>query len=175
MRAPRSSWPRPAVAPGFEITITCSPQYPEFVATSLVCQEAWKKIGVDAKVEQIEWGAYTKRSAKAGGFDYDIGATAFTFRPDPDGYVYSYYKTGGDNNPGYSNPKMDDLLEQARSTTDNAKRKDLYTQIQLIVEEDVPEMFWYVKNNIEAVTDKVGGYKQSFTQRRMFLKDTTVG
>jgi peptide/nickel transport system substrate-binding protein len=160
---------------GFATTILCSPQYPEFVATSLVCQESWKKIGVDAKVEQVEWGTYTKRSGKAGGFDYDIGATAFTFRPDPDGYVYSYYKTGGDNNNGYSNPQMDALLEQARSTLDDAKRRDLYKQIQLIVEEDVPWMFWYVKNNIEAVTDKVGGYKQSFTQRRIFLKDTTIG
>lgn len=160
---------------GFATTILCSPQYPEFVATSLVCQEAWKKIGVDAKVEQVEWGTYTKRSNKAGGFDYDVGATAFTFRPDPDGYVYSYFKTGGDNNNGYSNPKMDDLLEQARTTLDQAKRKALYLEIQKIVEEDVPLMFWYVKNNIEAVTDKVGGYKQSFTQRRIFLKDTTLG
>jgi len=160
---------------GFETTITCSPQYPEFVATSLVCQEAWKKIGVNAKVEQIEWGAYTKRSAKAGGFDYDIGATAFTFRPDPDGYVYAYYKTGAENNNGYSDPKMDDLLEKARSTIDQAKRKEYYIEIQKMVEEDVPYMFWYVKNNIEAVTDKVSGYKQSFTLRRMFLKDSTVG
>jgi len=160
---------------GFQTTITCSPQYPEFVATSLVCQEAWKKIGVDAKVEQIEWGAYTKRSSKAGGFDYEIGATAFTFRPDPDGYVYSYYKTGGENNTGYSNPKMDDLLEQARTTLDQAKRRDLYTQIQKIADEDAVWMYWYVKNNVEAVTDKVGGFKQSFTQRRIFLKDTTLG
>lgn len=160
---------------GFETTITCSPQYPEFVATSLVCQEAWKKIGVDAKVEQVEWGTYTKRSAKAGGFDYDVGATAFTFRPDPDGYVYPYYKTGGDNNTGYSNPKMDDLLEQARTTLDQAKRRDLYLEVQKIAEEDVTFMYWYVRFSIEAVTDKVGGYKQSFTQRRIFLKDTTVG
>ena len=160
---------------GFETTITCSPQYPEFVATSLVCQEAWKKIGVDAKVEQVEWGTYVKRSGKAGGFEYDIGATAFTFRPDPDGYVYSYYKTGAENNNGYSDPKMDELLEQARTTSDLAKRKALYLQIQKMVDEDVPWMFWYVKFNIEAVTDKVGGFKQSFTQRRIFFKDTTVG
>lgn len=159
---------------GFATTITCSPQYPEFVATSLVLQDAWKKIGVDAKVEQVEWGTYTKRSGKSGGFDYDVGATAFTFRPDPDGYVYSYYKTGAENNNGYSDPKVDDLLEQARTTLDQAKRKDLYLQIQKMVEEDVPWMFWYVKFNIEAVSDKVGGYKQSFTQRRIFLKDTTV-
>ena len=75
----------------------------------------------------------------------------------------------------YSNPQMDDLLEKARTTTDNAKRKEYYIQIQQIIEDEVPIMFWYVKNNIEAVTDKIGGYKQSFTLRRMFLKDTTVG
>ena len=160
---------------GFATTILCSPQYPEFVATSLVCQEAWKKLGVDAKVEQVEWGTYTKRSGKAGGFDYDIGATAFTFRPDPDGYVYLYYKTGGDSNTGYSDPKMDELLEQARTTIDQAKRKALYTEIQKIAEDEVLWMYWYVKNNTEAVTEKVGGYKQSFTQRRIFLKDTTIG
>jgi peptide/nickel transport system substrate-binding protein len=160
---------------GFETTITCSPQYPEFVATSLVLQETWKKIGVDAKVEQVEWGTYVKRSGKAGGFEYEIGATAFTFRPDPDGYVYSYYKTGAENNNGYSDPEMDDLLEKARTTMDQAKRKELYLQIQKKVEEDVPWMFWYVKSNIEAVSDKVSGYKQSFTQRRIFFKDTVVG
>jgi peptide/nickel transport system substrate-binding protein len=160
---------------GFETTITCSPQYPEFVATSLVCQEAWKKIGVNANVQQVEWGTYTKLSAKSGGFDYDVGATAYTFRPDPDGYVYSTYKTGAEGNNGYSDPKMDQLLEQARTTTDQAKRKELYIEIQKMIEEDVPVMYWYVKNNIEAVTDKVGGYKQSFTQRRIFFKDTTVG
>ena len=111
----------------------------------------------------------------ASSFVMRIGATAFTFRPDPDGYVYQYYKTGGDTNTGYSNPKMDELLDQARTTIDQAKRKDLYMQIQKIAEEDVVWMYWYVKNNIEAVTDKVGGYKQSFTQRRIFLKDTTLG
>jgi peptide/nickel transport system substrate-binding protein len=159
---------------GFETTITCSPQYPEFVATSLVCQEAWKKIGVDAKVEQVEWGTYVKRSGKAGGFEYDIGATAFTFRPDPDGYVYSYYKTGSENNNGYTNPKMDELLDRAQTTTDEAKRKELYLEIQNIIDDDVPWMYWYVKFNIEALSDKVSGYKQSFTQRRIFFKDTVL-
>ncbi|MDP8922056.1 MAG: ABC transporter substrate-binding protein, partial [Chloroflexota bacterium] len=159
---------------GFETTITCSPQYPEFVATSLVCQEAWKKIGVTATVEQVEWGTYVKRASKAGGFEYDIGATAFTFRPDPDGYVYSYYKTDAENNTGYSNPEMDRLLDQARSTMDEARRRDLYMQIQKIIEDDVPWMYWYVKFNIEALSTKVGGFKQSFTGRRIFLKDTTV-
>ena len=40
--------------------------------------------------------------------------------------------------------------------------------------EDVPFMYWYVSFNHEAIGNRVHGYKQSFTQRRIFFKDTTV-
>lgn len=158
---------------GFKTSILCSPQYPEFVATSLVCQNAWKQIGVDCQVKQVEWGTYVKQAA-APGYDYDIGATAFTFRPDPDGYVYSSFVTGKEGNNGYSNPKVDKLLTDARSTLDNAKRKELYDQAQKILLDDVPFFWWYVKNNIDALTTDVQGYQQSFTGRRIFFKTSWI-
>ena len=40
---------------GFKIEIKCSPQYPEFVATTLVIQESLKKLNVDVTVTQMEW------------------------------------------------------------------------------------------------------------------------
>lgn len=154
---------------GFKTSILCSPQYPEFVATSLVCQNSWKKIGVDCEVKQVEWGTYVKQAA-APGFNYDIGATAFTFRPDPDGYVYSYFVEGKEQNNGYSNSQVSKLLTDARSTLDNAKRKELYDQAQKILLDDVPYFWWYVKNNIDALSNDVQGYQQSFTGRRIFFK-----
>ena len=45
----------------------------------------------------------------------------------------------------------------------------------MIIEEDVPGCTGTSRTTSRRVTDKVGGYKQSFTQRRIFLKDTTVG
>ncbi len=159
---------------GFKTSILCSPQYPEFVATSLVCQDSWRKIGVDCEVQQVEWGTYVNRASKAAGYDYDIGATAFTFRPDPDGYVYPYYKTGEDINNGYSDPQMDQWLDRARTTLNREERRQLYLDIQRKLEEDVPQMYWYVRFNIEAISDRVQGYKQSFTQRRIFFKDTRL-
>jgi peptide/nickel transport system substrate-binding protein len=162
---------------GFKIEIKCSPQYPEFVATTLVMQESLKKIGVDVTVTQMEWGAFIAENAKTnqsrGREGSDVYASANTFRPDPDGFLYPYFhSTGGLNKGGYENSKLDGLLVEARSISNPAERRRLYQQAQRIVLDDSVNWWWYAKHNIEAVSSKVQGYSQSFTGRRLFLKKT---
>ena len=48
---------------GFKIEIKCSPQYPEFVATTLVVQESLKKLNIDVTATQMEWGAFVADNA----------------------------------------------------------------------------------------------------------------
>ena len=45
------------------------------------------------------------------------------------------------NTQGYSNPKVDELLNAAAVETDEAKRKALYDEFQMIVGEDLP-VYW---------------------------------
>ena len=89
---------------GFKIEIKCSPQYPEFVATTLVIQQSLKKIGIDVTATQMEWGAFvaenTKSNESCGKEGADIYASANTFRPDPDGFLYPYFHSKGDLNKG---------------------------------------------------------------------------
>jgi peptide/nickel transport system substrate-binding protein len=64
--------------------------------------------------------------------------------PDPD-VAYEYWHTGGSQNYAhYSNADVDQWLEQARSTTDQAVRKDLYFKFQEQLNSDLPTvpMFW---------------------------------
>ncbi|MDQ3780050.1 MAG: ABC transporter substrate-binding protein, partial [Chloroflexota bacterium] len=68
---------------GFKTTITCSPQYPEFVAASVVLQQQLAQIGIEAEVVQMEWGQFVSDTSRAKGWNYDIKITAFTFYPDP--------------------------------------------------------------------------------------------
>ncbi|MBI3455969.1 MAG: hypothetical protein HY002_09315 [Candidatus Rokubacteria bacterium] len=162
---------------GFKIEIKCSPQYPEFVATTLVVQQSVKKIGIDVTVTQMEWGAFVAENAKSnqthGREGSDVYASANTFRPDADGYLYPYFHSKGDLNKGnYDNPKLDALLVEARTSSNHAERRRLYQQAQRIVLEDSVNWWWYAKFNIEAVSSKVQGYAQSFTGRRLFLKKT---
>ena len=52
-------------ANGFKVEIKCSPQYPEFVASTLVIQESLKKIGIEVTATQMEWGAFVAENAKS--------------------------------------------------------------------------------------------------------------
>jgi len=48
---------------------------------------------------------------------------------------------GGFNSGYYSNPKVDELLNEARRATDRAKRAALYKEMQTIVQEEAPWVF----------------------------------
>jgi peptide/nickel transport system substrate-binding protein len=162
-------------ASGFKVEIKCSPQYPEFVAATLVIQESLKKLNIDVTATQMEWGAFIAENAKSnasrGKEGSDIYASANTFRPDPDGFLYPYFhSTGNLNKGGYANPRLDSLLVEARQSSNHAERRRLYQQAQKIILDDSINWWWYAKHNIEAVTSKVHGYSQSFTGRRFFLK-----
>ena len=66
---------------------------------------------------------------------------------DPDTLPFLALRTaalpdkGGFNSGYYSNPKVDELLEKARDSTDQAERADLYKQMQEIVHDDAPWVF----------------------------------
>jgi peptide/nickel transport system substrate-binding protein len=155
---------------GFTITVKCSPQYPEFVAFSVVLQAAAQKLGITVDVQQLEWGAYLKATARP--FDFQLGATAWTFRSDPDGYLFPFFHSTGVFNAGpYRNPRVDGLLEEARRTPGRAERVRLYREIQHLLLEDAAAFWYYVKINFEALSARVEGYAQSFTGRRMFLRN----
>jgi peptide/nickel transport system substrate-binding protein len=66
---------------------------------------------------------------------------------DPDTLPYLALRTaawpeeGGFNSGYYSNPEVDELLEEARTATDQERRAELYRQMQEIVHEDAPWVF----------------------------------
>jgi peptide/nickel transport system substrate-binding protein len=162
---------------GFKIEIKCSPQYPEFVATTLVVQESLKKLNIEVTATQMEWGAFVAENAKSnascGKEGADIYASANTFRPDPDGFLYLYFHSKGNLNKGgcdTPDAKLDGLLTEARQITNHGERRRLYEEIQRIALRDSLDWWWYAKYNIEGVSSKLQGYSQSFTGRRLFLK-----
>jgi len=164
---------------GFRLEIKCSPQYPEFVASTLVVQQSLRRLNIDAQVVQMEWGSFVaahnqeiRTGGKEGG---EIFASANTFRPGPDGYIYPYFFSKGSiNDGGYDNPRLDPLMAQARSITNHDQRRSLYVEIQRALLAESPNWWWYAKFNIEALSSKLQGYRQSFTGRRLFLKKTWI-
>ncbi|HMK24315.1 MAG TPA: ABC transporter substrate-binding protein [Terriglobales bacterium] len=70
---------------------------------------------------------------------------------DPDIFEYAFHSSkfppNGANRTFYSNPRIDTLVDEARSELDLNVRKKLYAQIQEILAEDLPSInLWYLDN-----------------------------
>ena len=76
-------------------------------------------------------------------------------RIDPDGNVYDFNYTGRPNNDSaYSNKDVDALLDQTRTATDSAKRKELFLKAQQTFVVDDPSRIFYSFNAAQLLTAK---------------------
>lgn len=125
-------------------------------------QSDWAKIGVKAKIVTYEWGEYLKR-AKTGEHDaMIIGWTGDNGDPDNWlGTLLGCSAIGGNNFSRWCNTDYDKLILQARQTTDQAKRTDLYTKAQDIFAKQLP--FSPIAHSVVTVmtTPNVTGFKIS--------------
>jgi peptide/nickel transport system substrate-binding protein len=66
---------------------------------------------------------------------------------------------GGLNRVRYANPKMDELLDQARREADQGKRKALYAQVTRLAAEDAPYVWLHHDAEIKIWGDHVKGFE----------------
>lgn len=121
------------------------------------------EIGLDVEMDLVNTSAYFERW-DAG--DYDMNITGSVVDADPDDNVWNYfYSEGPWNTHGYSNPEMDALLEQERSSADQEERASIFQQIQALAQEDAPFAFLYHEPDRTVFTSSVQGYKPIPEQR----------
>jgi peptide/nickel transport system substrate-binding protein len=126
-------------ADGLTVTYLTLPQYPELEKTGVVMRDQLKKIGIDVKLQQLEVTVWFDRYAKG---DYEMTSAYWSGTIDPDNFYSTQLATGSPNNDTkYSNPALDKLIKQARSTADEGRRKELYQQIRDIVWDEAPLVF----------------------------------
>ena len=67
-----------------------------------------------------------------------------------------YHSTSSDT--GYSNPRVDELLDQAASTFDLDEQAALFEEIQRLIWEDAPFIELFVRQNLAGVREGISGY-----------------
>ncbi len=158
-----------AGAEGLKIGIQAAPAYAPDIPTAQVLQNQWKKVGIDLQLQQMEWAAVLKAQQDA---TFDLNITFNTNRPDPDTYLSVGHSKFVQNWGKYSNPKMDELIEKGRSTTDLATRKQIYADVQRLFATEVPSLYLYVIKNYEPARAYVRGYVPMASGYRLALKET---
>jgi len=132
------------------------------VAMATVMQSNLKAVGVNVTLQTMEWGAYL---AKLRSKEQELFALSWMAgSEDPDMVMYpllhgSQWTPNGPNRALYRNERFDELLTQARQTTDQARRAQLYREAQKLLVEDAPWVFVDHEVQIAATSKRVQGLK----------------
>lgn len=115
-------------------------------------------VGIKVEIQKYD---FVTSLATAKKHDFDIYIVGFPVDPvNPD--ITSYIATGQTLNLSqYSNPELDTLLQTAKTTVDDSKRKEAFTQIQQIYAKDIPAPGVYGQISMGAVNKRLtyGGPK----------------
>src|SRR5581483_7163860 len=116
---------------------------------AVVLQQQLRDVGIVLDIRTFEFATFYSDVQK-GAFQL------FSLRwvggnEDPDIFEHIFYSTSTPprraNRGYYSNPKVDQLIDEARRTIDQQRRKELYGQVQEIVARDLPYInLWYFDN-----------------------------
>ena len=153
---------------GFDTKIVTTDHYAKGTQLAEVISHQLKEIGINAKIEVLEWSAFL--SMINGITEEELDAPIFIMGTGPssrdqDTSVRNLYGTSpnglNDMNYGfYSNPKVDELGQKQMTQTNPEERKATLKEINQIIYLDDPAAFWIhdqIKNM--GMSDKVEGAK----------------
>lgn len=154
---------------GFETTLIVLSN-PDQLNAAQVIKAQLAPLGIKVKIKSLESSVYFD---KLGSGDFDMTVIGWVGFVDPDEYLYNIFHTDGIwNQQGYSNPEVDQLLEDGRRTSDQATRKEIYQKAQTIIAQDAPMVFLYVNPQASALQDYVKGFDINPTVTTISLVDT---
>lgn len=123
---------------GLKFSLACIPT-PEADQILKLVQQMGQQAGMTISLETQEQGAYVNRIFSQKG-DYEAACFRTTHFIEPDDIRPSLTTHDTANLIFYSNPAVDKALDEARQTSDLAKRKALYDQVQEQTAKDVPSI-----------------------------------
>jgi len=97
---------------------------------------------------------------------FDLDSSANAYRIDPDGFFSrSMLSTAPDNlrRHGYRNEKVDQLILAAKVERDKAKRRQMYRDVDSMINQDLPLIYTHFIPAVQAGSKKIHGYKPAFT------------
>ncbi|AUD13145.1 MULTISPECIES: ABC transporter substrate-binding protein [unclassified Planococcus (in: firmicutes)] len=128
---------------GFEMELWAMPvprpYMPDANKVAEFLQSNLAEIGVTANIVSYEWATYLDRAKKGEADAFILGWTGTN--GDADDFIYSLWhedNIGDLNSTQYANEELNQVLEEARTITDQERRNELYREAQEIMYEDPP-------------------------------------
>lgn len=132
--------------------------------------EALKEIGIKCKVKKTDPDTQWNKLV-AGEFDLGNQNWNVMQSGDPQGFLKNFYSKGENNYGKFASAKYDKLYDELLVTKDDAKRKEICTKLQQIIEDEAAVIVnGYYKSNI-CWNKKVSGVKYQAMDYYWITKD----
>jgi len=119
-------------------------------------QSEFAAAGITMTIQTEEFATYEQECAN---HQFQACGVSWSGRIDPDGNTYAWWHTGGSFNDSlYSNPQVDAALEDARTTSDQGKRKQDYDNAQKQIVQDAPYVFTTFGVSAQISDTKINGF-----------------
>lgn len=148
---------------------------------SSMAADTWKQLGVDLKIEIMDFNTVSDKTMDAEPEDrtFDIYTMGFSLSvdPDPTGALFDDNASakGGFNASGYRNDYAMELVRKGKQEFDTAKRAEIYKEWALIMNDELPHAIIAYRSEIWGINKKIKGMDigtyQDFTS---VIKQITV-
>lgn len=138
---------------------------PELVAAAQYLKQVWGEMGAQVTVQIYDQGDLSENVIRPRKYDALLFGEVVGREAD----LFAFWDSSQRNDPGlniaeYANSTADKLLEQLRTTTDNATRQTLYQQFDAQLQQDIPAIFLYTPDFVYIVPNDIQGLKLGFIE-----------
>ncbi len=141
---------------GFRFKFSVS-NVPQWIRQAELIQAQLQKINVTMEFELVNPADQYAQTVQR---KINWTHTNWTQRADPHGLLsFLYHSKGGANSTGYSNPRVDELLDKAAAMFDPQQRKPLYQEVERIVVDDAPYVFLNYTSEFAVMSRKVENWE----------------
>ncbi|HSK24328.1 MAG TPA: ABC transporter substrate-binding protein [Egicoccus sp.] len=139
------------------IDLMVTNEFPETVTAAQVIESQLGEVGIDVEIRTEDFNTWL---AEQGEGNFDAFALGWLGNIDPDDFYYAQHHSEGVNNfQGFSDPEVDELLDQGRVETDEDARKQIYDQAAERIVDQASYIYFYNPDIVEAWTPGLSGYE----------------
>jgi peptide/nickel transport system substrate-binding protein len=148
---------RAGVKLSFSITTSSEPAR---VGAAAQISEDLAAIGMRVELKAMPFTELVETAVRDRAYDALLIGVSVSGDPDPYSFFHSSeIKDPGHNFSGYTTLALDRSLEAARRTTDQGKRREMYTSVFQTIATEVPVVFLYFSDYLYAQARQVQGLK----------------
>ncbi|MGN7942684.1 ABC transporter substrate-binding protein [Virgibacillus sp. 6R] len=129
-----------------ELIVPTGDQAREMAGTIL--QQYFQQVGLKVKITNYDFATTVQ---KAVSHDFEMMIMSFGSIVDPDGPAVTFTSNGALNDMQYKNERVDELFAMGIAESDENKRKEIYSELQGIIQEEVPLISLFSDNNLIAI------------------------